>query len=216
VAELIRTAITNSEPLGRATGLSVPTFAVQAEPSENLAAVYFTPWVYGVALLTILLVWRLQHSPKGRALQCLREDEIAAGAVGIDVTAHKVMAFVIGAGLAGMGGALFAHYIGYINPKQFDLTKSIELVVMVTLGGLGSIPGTIIAAVLLTLFQPALQTANSWLPGWAPDWARSGAEVLNRYRLVIYSLLLIVAMLVRSRGWLRLRRSRFGSTGGGN
>ena len=206
VSELIRTTITNSGPLGRATGLSVPTYSVDAE--AGVSAVYFFPWVYGVAILTILVVWRIQHSPKGRALQCLREDEIAAGAVGIDVTAHKVLAFVIGAGLAGMGGALFAHYIGYINPKQFDLTKSIELVVMVTLGGLGSVPGTIVATVLLSLFQPALQTANQWMPAWAPGWATSGAELLNKYRLVIYSLLLIVAILVRSRGWLSFGRGK--------
>jgi len=81
-------------------------------------------------------------------------------------------------------------------------------VVMVTLGGLGSVPGTIVATVLLSLFQPALQTANQWMPAWAPGWATSGAELLNKYRLVIYSLLLIVAILVRSRGWLSFGRGK--------
>ncbi len=205
VSELIRTAITNSEPLGRATGFSVSTFAVEADASDGTLATYYFPWVYGVALLTILIVWRIQHSPKGRALQCLREDEIASSAVGIDVTGHKVMAFVIGAFLAGLGGSLFAHYDGYMNPKQFDMQRSIELVVMVTLGGLGSVPGTIIACLLLTLLQPTLQTSEQWMPHWMPHWTLSITSFANQYRLVIYAMLLILAMLARSRGWLNFR-----------
>lgn len=209
-AELIRTAITNSEPLGRATGLSAPVFPQDADPSAEpaLQQIYFSPWVFGVALLAFVIVWRIQHSPKGRALQCLREDEIAAGAVGIDVTTHKVLAFVVGAFLAGMAGSLFAHYFGFITPKQFDMTKSIEIVVMVTLGGLGSIPGTIIACILLSLLQPALQTANSWLPAATPKAILDASEYANKYRLVIYALLLILAMLVRSKGWLSFKRKR--------
>lgn len=224
VAALIETGITNSAPFGRATGLSVPTYAVQAEGTTP--ATYIFPWVYGVALISFLIVYRIQRSPKGRALECLREDEIAAGAVGIDVTAHKVLAFVVGAALAGVAGALFAHYDGYLNPKQFTMQRSIELVVIVTLGGLGSLPGTIIACVILTLFQPALQTIESLFPAWVPKdvegykalVARNGADtattlafylrrvfqLLAEYRLIVYALLLVVAMLARSLGWFEL------------
>jgi branched-chain amino acid transport system permease protein len=199
-AELIRVALVNSGPLGRATGLSVPTYALDAEP--GIPANLILPWVYGAAILATLAVWRIQHSPKGRALQCLREDEIAAGAVGIDVTQHKVLAFVIGAFFAGVAGSLFAHFDGYINPQQFTMQRSIELVVIVTLGGLGSIPGTIIACILLTLFQPLLQTSGQWLPGGAGSWTSRLAELANQYRLVLFALLLIIVMIIRSRGWL--------------
>lgn len=207
-AQLIVVAIMNSAPLGRATGLSVPPYATEADPEIGLAEARIFPWVYAVALLTLLTVWRIRASPKGRAMQCLREDEIAAAAVGIDVTAHKVLAFVVGAFFAGIAGALFAHYDGYLNPRQFELTRSIELVVMVTLGGLGSIVGTLIAATVLTLFQPILQTAGDWMPSWMPAWTTTVTDAMNRYRLVIYALLLIVAMLARSRGWLDWRRPR--------
>lgn len=217
VSELIATAITNSAPLGRATGLSVPPYAVTADPEHGVGPTFIFPWVYAVALLATLLVWRIQHSPKGRALQCLREDEVASGAVGIDVTSHKVLAFVIGAGLAGVAGSLFAHYDGYLNPKQFNLQRSIEIVVIVTLGGLGSIPGTLIACLLLTLLQPTLQTASQWMPAWTPRFMLSAAEKANEFRLVIYSVLLIIAMLVRSKGWLSFgsRRGRGSAVGGG-
>lgn len=207
-AQLIVVAIMNSAPLGRATGLSVPPYATEADPEIGLAEARIFPWVYAVALLTLVTVWRLRASPKGRAMQCLREDEIAAAAVGIDVTAHKVLAFVVGAFFAGIAGALFAHYDGYLNPRQFELTRSIELVVMVTLGGLGSIVGTVLAATVLTLFQPVLQTASDWMPSWMPGWMTTVTDLLNRYRLVIYALLLIVAMLARSRGWLDIRTWR--------
>lgn len=214
-AQLIVVAIMNSGPLGRATGLSVPPYATDADPEIGVVEARIFPWVFGVALITILTVWRIQKSPKGRAMQCLREDEIAASAVGIDVTAHKVLAFVVGAFFAGTAGALFAHYDGYLNPRQFELTKSIELVVMVTLGGLGSIIGTIIAATVLTLFQPVLQTASDWMPAWMPSWTMTVTDAMNKYRLVIYALLLIVAMLARSRGWLNWRRPKRAVAGGG-
>lgn len=221
-AQIIVVAILNSEPLGRATGLSVPSFPVdaqRADPEVGLYPVNYFPWVYGAALVTVLAVWRIQHSPKGRALQCLREDEVAAVAVGIDVTAHKVMAFVIGAFFAGVGGSLFAHYDGYLNPNQFSLQRSIELVVIVTLGGLGSVRGTVVVCVLLTLLQPTLQTAPTWMPGWVPEWVERGAVAANEYRLVIYAFLLIVAMLLKSTdvwGWLKarvLRRRRVAAGG---
>lgn len=219
-AELIATAISNLEPLGRATGLSVPGYAAPADPELHLPATHILPWVYAVAIVATLAVWRIQRSPKGRALECLREDEIAAGAVGINVTEHKVLAFVVGAFLAGTAGVLFAHYDGYLNPKQFGLQRSIELVVIVTLGGLGSIPGTIVACVLLSLLQPVLQTASQWLPTGTPKSVLELADSANKYRLVIYAVLLVVAMVGRGNGWFGLaglwRRVRGGKGTGGS
>jgi branched-chain amino acid transport system permease protein len=170
-AEIIRVAITNATPLGGALGLgSIPVYT-------NFA------WLYGIAFVTILVIWRLAYSAKGRAIQAVREDEIAAAAIGIDTTHHKVLAFVIGAFFGGVGGALYAHFTGFITPNDFALVRSIEFVVMVTLGGLASISGAILAAVVLTLLPEVLRGFSDW-------------------RMVIYSFLLIVIMLSRPQGLL--------------
>jgi branched-chain amino acid transport system permease protein len=124
----------------------------------------------------------------------VREDEIAASAVGINTTRQKVTAFVLGAFFAGVAGALFALNEYSITPTRFTLDRSIEVVVMVTLGGLGSISGAILAAVVLTIL---------------PEVLRPIAE----YRMIIYSLLLIVMMLARPQGLLGTRElwpRRFG------
>jgi len=115
-----------------------------------------------------------------------------------------VIAFVIGAFFAGVAGALYASYDGYLNTNSFGFQRSIEIVVMVTIGGLGSIWGAITAAVLLTLLQPVLQSAESWMPTWLPAQFRTAAAWMAENRLVIYSLLLIAIMILRAKGWLRL------------
>ena len=171
LAEIIRIGIQNARPLGGALGLTgIPKYT-------NFA------WLYGMALVTIVVVWRLAYSAKGRAIMAVREDEIAAAAAGIDPTHHKVTAFVIGAFFAGVAGAMFALHERSITPSYFGFQKSIEIVVMVTLGGLGSISGAILAAVVLTLL---------------PEVLRPIAE----YRMIIYALLLITMMLLRPQGLL--------------
>ena len=171
LAEIIRIAIQNARPLGGALGLtSIPKYT-------NFA------WLYGVAIVTIIVIWRLAYSAKGRAIMAVREDEIAAAAIGVDPTHHKVTAFVIGAFFAGVAGATFALHERSITPSYFGFQKSIELVAMVTLGGLGSISGAILAAVVLTLL---------------PEVLRPIAE----YRMIIYALLLITMMLLRPQGLL--------------
>jgi len=113
----------------------------------------------------------------------IREDELAAEAMGINTTRYKVMAFVISSAMAGAGGVLLAHFDGYLNPKSFEFIKSFEILIMIILGGLGSIVGSILGAVLLTVLPEAL---------------RGFAE----YRMVIYSLLLIILMITRPQGLL--------------
>jgi branched-chain amino acid transport system permease protein len=207
-AEIIRVAFTTAQSFGGATGLSTPVYPNLAE--DGLTAHYIFPWVYGLAILTILCVWRLSHSPKGRAIKAVREDEVAAAAVGIDPTRHKVLSFVIGAFFAGVAGAAYAHYDGYLNPNSFGILRSIELVVMVTLGGLGSIWGAVIAAAVLTWLPEFLRDPISWL-GVAmkpfggttqslnlPQGLLDGFTWVADNRMVIYSLLLIVAMLLRA------------------
>ena len=171
MAEIIRIVIQNSRPLGGALGLTgIPRYT-------NFA------WLYGFAVVTIVVVWRVAYSARGRAIMAVREDEVAAAAVGIDTTRQKVLAFVTGAFFGGCAGALFAMNERSITPGYFNIAKSIEIVVMVTLGGLGSISGAVLAAVILTLL---------------PEVLRPIAD----YRMIIYSLLLILMMLLRPQGLL--------------
>ncbi|HLL88316.1 MAG TPA: branched-chain amino acid ABC transporter permease [Tepidisphaeraceae bacterium] len=207
-AEIIRVAITNAQPFGGATGLQLGPWATAGDDEIGLVPRQIFPWVYGTAVVTTLVVWRLKRSPKGRALQAVRDDEVAAAAIGIDTTHHKVLAFVIGAFFAGVAGALFAHYDAYLTPGSFGFLRSVEVVVMVTLGGLGSIPGAIMAAVVLTLLPEVLRSAPDWVPPGTPKWALGSLRWVGEQRMVVYSLLLIVIMVARARGWFSLRRLR--------
>jgi ABC-type branched-subunit amino acid transport system permease subunit len=174
MAEIIRIVIQNSQPLGGALGL---TFI----PKGTTFA-----WLYGCVLITVLCVWRVAYSARGRVIMAVREDEIAASSVGISTTRQKVTAFVLGAFFAGVAGALFAMNEQSITPTRFTLDRSIEVVVMVTLGGLGSISGAVLAAVVLTILPEALRG-------------------ISEYRMIIYSLLLIVMMLLRPQGLMGTR-----------
>jgi len=174
--EIIRVLILNIEKIGGARGFSgIPHWSN-----------FF--WVYFFAGITILISWRLVRSSVGRAFLAVREDPIAAEAMGVDTTKYKVKAFVIGSFWAGVAGGLFAHYQMYLNPTAFTFLRSFEIVVMVVLGGLGSISGSIIAAIVLTILPEGLRTAK---------------EILHTDkdpRMVIYSVTLIVLMLTRPQG----------------
>jgi branched-chain amino acid transport system permease protein len=173
-AEIIRVVINNSQPLGGATGLTgIPRLSTFA-------------WIYGGVIVTTIVVWRIVNSAKGRTLIAVREDEIAAAAVGIDTTRYRVFAFLVGSFFAGVAGGLFAHLNTYLNPTEFGFLRSVEFVVMVTLGGLGSISGAIVTAAVLTLLPELLRGFSEW-------------------RMILYSLLLIVMMLVRPQGLLGSR-----------
>ncbi len=169
--EIIRVVILNTAAVGGARGLG------GMPPLSDFAS------VYACTIVCVLVIWRLVHSPLGKAFTAVREDEIAAAAMGIDTTRYKITAFVLGAFWAGVAGALFAHFIGYIHTNSFTFLKSVEVVVMVVLGGMGSISGAIIAAAVLTVLTEALR-------------------FLADYRMIIYSVLLIVMMLTRPGGLL--------------
>jgi len=167
--EIIRVIFQNVESLGGALGLNgIP----------NYTNVF---WVYAFAALTVFTVVCLVRSTYGRGFLATQDDEIAAEAVGIDTTRYKIVAFVVGAFFAGVAGGLYGHFKLTITPTGFDFTKSIEIVVMVILGGMGNTPGVILAAILLTVL---------------PEMLRA----VEQYRMVLYSLLLIVLMLVRPKG----------------
>jgi branched-chain amino acid transport system permease protein len=144
--------------------------------------------VYLTAALVILLTRNLKVSLHGLAYQSIREDEIAADAMGVNTTRVKVAAFMLGAFFAGMAGALYGH--GYLfAPTTFNFIFSMNLVVMVVLGGTGSITGAAIAAVVLTAIPELLKNFKDRIPGFKDE-----------YRLIIYALILIVMMIVRPQG----------------
>ena len=164
--EIIRVLILNIEAVGGARGfIGIPRLSN-----------FF--WVAGGAVAAILAVRNLVHSGYGRALLSIREDEIAAQAMGIPVTRYKVMAFVISAAFAGLAGGLFGHFTMYLHTNSFTFVKSFEIIIMIALGGLGSLPGAMLGAVVITVL---------------PELFREFAE----YRMVIYSLALILIMIFR-------------------
>jgi branched-chain amino acid transport system permease protein len=167
--EIIRVIILNIDAVGAARGFAdIPGYT-------NLF------WVLFFMLLTIVVVRNLVDSSHGRAFLSVREDEVAAEAMGINTTYYKVNAFVIGAFFAGIAGGLFGHYLMYLHTNSFTFMKSIEVVIMVVLGGMGSITGSVLAAIILTIL---------------PEFLR----ILKDYRMVIYSFTLIVLMLTRPQG----------------
>ena len=170
-AEIIRVFFLNFEPGGKAVGLSgIP---------QNTTFVL----VWTLVIIIIILNAKLLNSRIGRAFYAIRENEIAAEASGINSTRLKVLAFTAGSFLAGLGGGLYAHYMYFIRPQDFAFMKSIELLNMVVLGGMGSIPGTILGSVILTLL---------------PEMLRIVAE----YRLLFYGALLVILMIFRPNGLL--------------
>lgn len=167
--EMIRVIIQNLEFLGAARGFT------------GIAKLSNFFWVYGLVAILVFFVYGLLRSTYGKGFLAVRDDEIAAESIGIDTTYYKVMAFVTGAFFAGIAGGLYAHFVTYLNPSQFGFIKSFEIVVMVVVGGMGSIIGVIVAAVILTILPEVLRT-------------------MSQYRMVLYSLLLVVIMLSRPGG----------------
>jgi branched-chain amino acid transport system permease protein len=167
--EIIRVIFQNVEALGGALGLNgIP----------NYTTVF---WVYSFAALTVFTVVCLVRSTYGRGFIATQDDEVASEAVGLNTTRYKIVAFVVGAFFAGVAGGLYGHFKLTITPTGFDFTKSIEIVVMVILGGMGNTPGVILAAILLTLLPEVLRAAD-------------------QYRMVMYSVVLVLLMLVRPKG----------------
>ncbi|MEO5715586.1 MAG: branched-chain amino acid ABC transporter permease [Luteolibacter sp.] len=175
--EIIRVFAQNTEAIGAASGLKgIPKLT-------NLG------WTFGFAALTIYAISALVNSTYGRAFIAVHDDEIAAESNGIDTTRTKVIAFVTGAFFSGIAGGLYAHHKQFLSPTGFDWVKSIDIVVMVILGGMGRTVGVIAAAILLTLM---------------PEFLRDFSE----YRMIVYSLLIILLMLLRPAGLFSLIPTR--------
>ncbi|CAG9609017.1 branched-chain amino acid ABC transporter permease [Pseudoneobacillus rhizosphaerae] len=172
-AEIIRIVFLNIEYVGGAAGLQVS---------------HLTTWTstFIMLVLTILIVVNFTNSRHGRACIAIRENEIAADAMGINTTYYKVIAFAIGSLLAGIAGGLYSHNFYIIQPTNFGFLKSFDILIIVVLGGLGSLSGSVIAAILLTVISTFLQ-----------DYPET--------RMIIYSLVLVFVMIFRPKGLMGTR-----------
>lgn len=199
--EIIRVIFQNTEALGGALGLNgIPSLTN-----------FF--WVYAFAALSVYCVVTLVDSTYGRGFIAVHDDEIAAEAMGINTTKYKIVAFLVGAFFAGVAGGLYSHFKLSIDPRGFDFTRSIEIVVMVILGGMGSTLGVVIAAVLLTLLPQGLILLSEQSVA-IPGLGTYGLAWIKNTRMVIYSLLLVALMLgypgglARAGRWFKERWNR--------
>ena len=142
-------------------------------------------------VLAILGAWNFLHSKYGRNLMAIREQGMAAEAVGIDTARYKTLAFVVSAVYAGWSGALFAHYLTFLAPNMFNLDKSAELTITVVIGGLGSIAGSVIATIILTVLPELLRAAST-------------------YRMLFYGVAVVLIITVRPAGLMGYRELSFG------
>ena len=173
-AEIVKVVFLNLDITNKALGLTVPTPAT-ALPMPAIVLI--------VVILTIIASVFIQNSRFGRALKAIRDDEIAAESIGINIARYKVQSFAVSAFMAGTGGCLYAHFLGYINPSDFGFLKSIDMLSMIVLGGLGSIPGAFFGASLLSA---------------APEFLR----FMSQYRMLVYGALLVFMMVFRPNGLL--------------
>lgn len=138
-------------------------------------------WVYILVVLTIVIITNLVNSRHGRAISAIRDNYVAAESIGLKVSKYKVMAFVIAAFFAGIAGVLYGHNLSVLKPADFDYNKSIEILVIVVLGGMGSVRGSVIAAAVLTILPEVLRAADD-------------------FRMLLYAVVLIAMMLFNSSG----------------
>ena len=237
-AEIFRLVIATAQTGGTAEG-PISRFLASlggqngyAGPEGSGVPQYAGPfWIFGAVTLAAVFAWRLKFSGWGRALRALREDEIAASAVGVDPTRYKVISFVIAAAGAGVAGGLFASmYDGSptVQPDSFTFTQSFDAITMVILGGSGSVTGAIVGGVFVTVtvklieqFQPFLReqlgSLADLLQGSAPGVASTLRTLdLNALRMVVYAGVLIGLMILRPEGLFGerelFRRKRSGAS----
>jgi branched-chain amino acid transport system permease protein len=168
MGEIIKIIVLNLGFTGGAAGLSgIPQYTNWT-------------WLFIFTAGTVIIVKNFIDSSHGRACKSIREDEIASESMGINTTKYKVLAFVIGAFCAGIAGALYSSYFYYIKPDMFGFLRSIDILVIVVIGGMGSIGGSIVSAILLAVVSLYLQD-------------------FPEIRMILYSLILVVAMVVREK-----------------
>jgi branched-chain amino acid transport system permease protein len=198
-AEAFRELVRNLEFSGGDMGLVVPTaarFGALGPLSSNHVS-----WMAALVATAgaTLAIHHLYHSRVGRAWIAIREDEVAAGAMGIPVVRLKLLAFTVSSGMAGLAGALFAGFAGFVDPSTSTFEQSVLILAMTILGGLGSIPGSLVGAALLYL-----------LPSFLRDWF----PAISDYRLLFFGMVLVAMMVFRPQGLLGSPRHKLELEGG--
>ncbi|MBN2049029.1 MAG: branched-chain amino acid ABC transporter permease [Spirochaetales bacterium] len=196
-SEIIRVIFTNTQRLTNG--------ALGLKGLPNYTNVW---WSWGVAALTIVFMIRLMRGSYGKALKSIREDEIAAEAMGIDVFRHKVISFTISSFFAGIGGALLGHLLGTIDPLMFRFLLTFNILLIVVLGGIGSITGTVIAAIVVTVLMEVLRVLDSSI-----DFGLFVMKGIPGLRMVIFSALLMAVILFYQRGLMGTNEFSWDSLG---
>jgi branched-chain amino acid transport system permease protein len=191
-AEIIRVVFTNTQSLTNgALGLKgIPNYTN-------------TWWSWGVALVTIWFISFLMKGTYGKAFLAIREDEVAARAMGINLFKHKVMSFSFGCFFAGVAGGLMAALLGTIDPNMFRITLTFNILLIVVLGGLGKIGGTIVSAVIVTVMMEALRFLDETM-----NLGIIEIQGIPGMRMVVFSIILIVAVILREKGFLKRPKGR--------
>ncbi|WHH57648.1 branched-chain amino acid ABC transporter permease [Petroclostridium sp. X23] len=181
--EIVRLVLINWDTLTRGPmGLpGIPAPNLFGKSLDTNASYFYLILIFVV--ITFIVMYRILHSKIGRNFLAVREDDIAAEAMGINLLKHKVAAFVIGAAFAGMAGSIYAHYVSYIDPQSFTFDESIIVLSMVIIGGMGNLAGAALGAVIMVILPELLR-------------------FLAQYRMLIYGFALVLMMLVRPQGIL--------------
>lgn len=195
-SEIIRVIFTNTQSITNgALGIKgLPSIGITGSPKEAMW------WIWGIVIITVVFLVLLINSTYGRAFKAIREDEVAAEAMGINLFKHKMMAFIIGSFFAGVGGALLGHLMGTIDPLLFRYLLTFNIVLIVVLGGIGSITGSVISAIVVTIAMEALRVLDGRI--------QIGSLVMNGIpgtRMVVFSVLLMLVILFYQRGLMGTR-----------
>jgi len=167
--EIVRIAISNSDPsvLGGSLGLHVPRVLMKVQRDTKLD---FRLLTFGIVVaLCIATIWALRNyirSAPGRRLLAVAQDETAAGLLGINPTSSKVFAFVTGAAIAGLAGGVYAHYFGFITPLDFGFMEMVKIFLIIVIGGMGSLSGCVVGAVLVVATESLLNRAGGFVSEW--------------------------------------------------
>ena len=173
--EIVKVVIQNIDYVGGARGMtSIPV-------KTSLMTIFFC------VALCFAIIKNLIHSSKGRAIMSVREDDIAAEAMGINPTKYKMISFILGSAMAGLAGGLYAHFNTFIDPVTFNYAKSFDFITYVVLGGMGSVSGTVVGTSILVFL---------------PESLRGLSEVFKENRMLIYAVMLVALMIFRPNGIL--------------
>jgi branched-chain amino acid transport system permease protein len=197
--EMIRIILNNWDRVTRGPngliGIEAPSLGKKFVFSQPIHYYYL---ILLIVILTVFVVNRLNHSRIGRAWIAIREDEVAAEAMGIDTTRMKLLAFALGAMWAGLGGVFFASKMSFISPESFTFFESVIILCMVVLGGMGSIPGVILGAIVLVVLPEMLR--DFYLPFMQVDFSRA--------RMLIFGMLMVLVMIFRPQGLIPSARRK--------